>query len=94
MRTIEIVARLTPDAAQALWYELESRFEGGGAKPLIDLNASGVRHLSAAALQVLLVAGKRAARDGGRLEICSPSDEFRECARLMGAQSLLEETVA
>lgn len=91
MRTIELVARVTPDSAQALWYELESGFEAGGNKPAIVLNAAAVRHLSAAALQVLLVAQKRAARDGGRLQVTAPSVEFRDCLRVMGARALFEE---
>jgi anti-anti-sigma regulatory factor len=94
MRTIELVARVTPDSAQALWYELESGFDAAGAKPNITLTAAAVRHLSAAGLQVLLVAGHRARREGGRLRITAPSPEFKECLRLMGALSLIEEGAA
>jgi anti-anti-sigma regulatory factor len=94
MRTIELVSRVTPDSAQALWYELESGLNGGGDKPCITLDARAVRHLSAAALQVLLVADQRARRDGGMLRIVAASTEFRECLRVMGGQSLLEEDAA
>lgn len=94
MRTIELVAKVTPDSAQALWYELESRFDGAGPKPAITIDANAVRHLSAAAVQVLLVAQKRAQRDGGALTILSPSAECMECLRVMGASSLIGEDVA
>lgn len=91
MRTIELVARITPDSAQALWYELENGLESAGGKGAISLNAAAVRHLSAAALQVLLVASRRAERDGTRLKIVSPSPEFVESLRLMGASALVAE---
>ncbi|MFN3844950.1 MAG: STAS domain-containing protein [Paracoccaceae bacterium] len=93
MRTIELVARVTPDSAQALWYELESGFDAAGARPSLTIDASAVRHLSAAAVQVLLVARSRARRDGGNLLISTPSPEFRECLRVMGAGVLVAEDV-
>ena len=94
MRTIELVSRVTPDSAQALWYELESGLNAAGDRPCITLDASSVRHLSAAGLQVLLVAGQRARRDGGTLRILAASAEFKECLRVMGGQSLIEEDAA
>ncbi|MFN7222676.1 MAG: STAS domain-containing protein [Paracoccaceae bacterium] len=94
MRTIELVARVTPDSAQALWYELESAFDAAGAKPRLTLDASAVRHLSAAAVQVLLVARNRARREGGTVLISTPSPEFRECLRVMGAGVLVAEDMA
>ncbi|PJF11145.1 STAS domain-containing protein [Pseudorhodobacter sp. MZDSW-24AT] len=94
MRTIELVARVTPDSAQALWYELESQFDGAGPKPALVIDAQAVRHLSAAAVQVLLVAQKRAQRDGGTLSLITPSPECQECLRVMGATSLIGEAVA
>lgn len=94
MRTIELVARVTPDSAQALWYELESGFDAAGAKPSITVNASAVRHLSAPALQVLLVADKRARSDGGQLVIEAPSQEFNDCLRVMGASALLSDSTS
>lgn len=89
MRTIELVARVTPDSAQALWYELESGFDGTGSKA-ITVDASAVHHFSAAALQVLLVARKRAVRDGGSLHVVAPSLAFADCVRVMGAQDLID----
>lgn len=94
MRTIELVARVTPDSAQALWYELESGFDAAEAKANITVNASAVRHLSAPALQVLLVADKRARSVGGKLVINAPSPEFNECLRVMGASALLSDGVS
>lgn len=94
MRTIELVARVTPDSAQALWYDLESGFDAAGAKPGIVLDASCVKHFSAAAVQVLLVAQGRAQRDGGRVTVVGASAECRDCLRVMGALSLLGEGVA
>ncbi|NEX45731.1 STAS domain-containing protein [Pseudotabrizicola algicola] len=94
MRTIELVARVTPDSAQALWYELESRFDTAGSKPAITVDASAVRHLSAAAVQVLLVAQRRAQRDGGALVLASPSPDCVDCLRVMGATALIGEGVA
>lgn len=94
MRTIELVARVTPDSAQALWYELESRHDAAAAVPDITIDASAVRHLSSAAVQVLLVASQRAKREGGSLTITSASPECRDCLRVMGALSLVEEVAA
>ncbi|WP_168219753.1 STAS domain-containing protein [Pseudotabrizicola formosa] len=94
MRTIELVARVTPDSAQALWYDLESRYDPAGPKPDIILDASAVRHLSSAALQVLLVAKQRVQRDGGTLTLTSVSPECRDCLRVMGALSLIKEDKA
>ena len=94
MRKIELAAKVTPDSAQALWYELESRFEAAGAKPGITIEAAAVRHLSAAAVQVLLVAHKRAQRDGGALVLAAPSPECLDCLRIMGASSLIGEDAA
>lgn len=94
MRTIELVARVTPDSAQALWYDLESRYDAAGAKPDISIDASAVRHLSAAAVQVLLVARQRAKRDGGALTLTAVSPECRDSLRVMGALSLITEDMA
>ncbi|MFN4155270.1 MAG: STAS domain-containing protein [Paracoccaceae bacterium] len=94
MRKIELAAKVTPDSAQALWYELESRFDAAGAKSGITIDAAAVRHLSAAAVQVLLVAHKRAQRDGGALVITAPSPECIHCLRIMGALSLIAEDAA
>lgn len=90
MRTIELVARVTPDSAQALWYELESGFDGSGAKQATCINAAAVQHLSAAAVQVLLVAQKRALRDGTGLQVANPSAEFLQGLRIMGASALID----
>ncbi|MFN4130656.1 MAG: lipid asymmetry maintenance protein MlaB [Paracoccaceae bacterium] len=94
MRTLELVAKVTPDSALALWYELESRFDAAGAKPSITIDAAAVRHLSAAAVQVLLVAQKRAQREGGAVVITSPSAECVDCLRVMGASALIGEGMA
>lgn len=91
MREIELAARVTPDSAQALWYELERGLDRAGAKPDITIDARAVRHLSAAAVQVLLVARKRVQRDGGVLVIADPSPECIDCLRIMGASSLIGE---
>ena len=91
MRRIELVARVTPDSAQALWYELESRFDAPGARADIAIDGSAVRHLSAAAVQVLLVAERRAKRDGGSVTLVAASDECRACLRTMGSLSLIAE---
>jgi anti-anti-sigma regulatory factor len=91
MRTIELVARVTPDSAQALWYELESRFDAAGAKPDIVIDGSAVRHLSAAAVQVLLIAQRRAHRDGGSVALTAASPECQDCLRVMGALALIGE---
>lgn len=94
MRKIELAAKVTPDSAQALWYELESRFDDARVKPDIMIDATAVRHLSAAAVQVLLVARKRARRDGGTLTIAAPSPECIDGLRIMGALSLIGEESA
>ncbi len=90
MRKIELVPRVTPDSAQALWYELEAGFDTTGATPVIELDGAGVRHLSAAALQVILVARQRALRDGGSLVIARASDDLCAGLRHMGALHLLD----
>lgn len=94
MLRLELAARVTPDSAQALWYELESRFDAAGPKPALVIDAAAVRHLSAAAVQVLLVARQRAQRDGGALVMTAPSPDCVECLRIMGASSLLSEVPA
>ncbi|MDO8882228.1 MAG: STAS domain-containing protein [Pseudotabrizicola sp.] len=91
MRTLELVARVTPDSAQALWYDLESRFDAAGARPEIAIDGSAVRHLSAAAVQVLLMAQRRAKRDGGVVSLIAASPECCECLRIMGALALIGE---
>jgi len=94
MRNIELAARVTPDTAQALWYELESRFDAAGTKSGLTIEAGAVRHLSAAAVQVLLVTQKRVQRDGGVLTIVGASPDCVDCLRVMGALSLIGEGAA
>ena len=93
MHRIELAQRVTPDSAQALWYELESSFDRAGPRS-VTVDASGVRHLSAAALQVLMVAHKRAMRDGGSLIVLAPSAQFLDCIMVMGAEDLVAEDAA
>jgi anti-anti-sigma regulatory factor len=88
MRLIQLVPRLTTDAAQTLWLEIETECDSPG-QPGVRLNASGVRHLGAAGLQGLLIARARLHREGGRLEIEAPSDEFLAGLDHMGAPDLM-----
>ena len=85
MRRIELQPKLTPDCAQALWYDLDAGEETSG----ICLDASNVRHVSGAALQVLLVAKARFDGDAG-FRIENPSDDFLRSLETMGAVALLE----
>lgn len=94
MRRIELLAKLTPESAQALWYNLDAGYDASGDAPAAMLDAADVRHLSAAALQVLLVAKARYAKDGGALHLTNPSDEFVQALQTMGASTLFEEGVA
>jgi anti-anti-sigma regulatory factor len=94
MRRIELLAKLTPDSAQALWYNLDAGYDAAGDAPATTLDAAEVRHLSAAALQVLLVAKARFAKDGGVLHLTNPSEEFLQALHTMGATTLIEEGVA
>jgi anti-anti-sigma regulatory factor len=94
MPKIDLVSKITPDSAQALWYQLEAEFEGLGSKPMLDLNAGAVRHLSSAGLQVLLMARKRALHDGGALRIHDPSEAFLLALTQMGGAALLDEVAA
>jgi anti-anti-sigma regulatory factor len=72
--------RLTVETATLLRAELRGR-------PGAVLDASGVRHLGAAALQVLLAAR---AEMGAALVLRDPSDAMREALAATGAESLLE----
>jgi anti-anti-sigma regulatory factor len=86
MRRIELQPKLTPDCAQALWYDLDAGDETSG----LCLDASNVRHVSGAALQVLLVAKARFQGDAG-FRIENPSAEFMRSLDTMGAVALVEE---
>lgn len=86
MRKIDLVPKLTPDSAQALWYELEAELDGAGGQPEVILDAKAVLHLSAAALQVLLVAQGRARRQGGSLTLANASDACVQALQTLGAQ--------
>ena len=92
MHKIELPSKLTPDAAQALWYDLDVGYDASSGGLAIVVDASQVRHVSAAALQVLIVAKTRFSKDGGFL-LSNPSTEFLQCLKPMGASSLFEETV-
>ncbi len=90
MHTIELAPRVTPDVAQALWYALEAEFDQSGRAGAVACDASSVIHLSAPALQVLLVAQARAARNGGPFLLVHPSEEAIAALKNMGAFTTLE----
>jgi ABC-type transporter Mla MlaB component len=75
---IQLDPRLTQDAAVALWDQISAH---PGA---LALDASQVRHLSAAALQVLLVAARRAP-----LRLDAPSDALCDALTRLGAGDLI-----
>ena len=76
---IRLEPRLTHDAAIRLWGDLKAHRDG-----TIEVDCSDVRHLSATALQVLLVAH----RAGKGLKLVSRSDAFTEKLRLLGGEAL------
>ena len=59
----------------------------------MDIDASSVERLGGLCLQVLLSAQRAWAEDGLPFSISSPSDAFREAARLFGASGRLGETL-
>ena len=82
--TIRLERRLAHDAAVSLWNDLSDKT---GAT--IELDCSDVRHISATALQVLLVADQACRTNGQQLNFLSPSDAFLEGLRTLGAEDLL-----
>ena len=91
MRKIELVPKVTPESAQALWYEMEAEIEAAGNRTTLVLDLRHVRHLSAAAIQVLIVARERLHKLGRTFTLASPSDETIAALRQMGALPLFEE---
>lgn len=94
MRKIDLVPRVTPDIAQALWYEIEAELDSTGRSAVVVCDASAVRHFSSAALQMLMVAQAHARRNHGQLVIANPSDDAFASLSSMGALSLLDEVIA
>lgn len=92
MRIFNLVPRLTPDAAQTLWFELEPAFDEPGAG--ISLEGSAVTYLSAAGLQVLLMAQRRVAADGKKFALTAPSQALQEALCCMGADDIFAEAMA
>lgn len=94
MRKIELQPKLTPDCAQALWYDLDAGYDASGDAQTVSLDAGQVRHISAAALQVLLVAKARLAKDGGVFLLTNPTPELTQALQSLGAAFLVEEVGA
>lgn len=57
-------------------------------EPAVD--ASGISDLDAAALQLLLMAGREAQSQGKRLRLLAAGEPLRESARLLGMEGLLD----
>jgi chemotaxis protein CheX len=77
--TLELPETLGPGEA----HELADRFRAlrGAA---LDVQASGVRRMSALCAQVLLSAAASWRVDGKTLRLCEPSPEFDETLRVLG----------
>ena len=92
MREIKLVSRLTLDAAQLLWIEIESALDESDLG--VELNAAKVTYLSAAALQVMLATKYICVADRKELKITSPSEDFLHTLKVTGGYAHLQEYLA
>lgn len=83
-RSIRLERRLTHDAALRLWDEIAAQ----KGEPY-TFDCSEVRHLSASAFQVLLIAARMGRRDGQAVGFRVPSEAFAEGLHLLGGEELL-----
>lgn len=87
MRRIEPMPRLTLDAAQGLWDDMETAFADPATG--VELDLSGVSYLSAAAVQAMIVARRRLLELGKAFVLLTPSPESTVAIDIMGARQAL-----
>ena len=85
---VPVAGRLDTHTAPRLGEQLDELLHAGRALLLIE--ASGLQYIGSAGLRALLVAGKRAAEQGGRLALCGMTSPIHRMVEVAGLDAVLQ----
>jgi anti-sigma B factor antagonist len=85
---IPVAGRLDTHTAPRFGEQLDELLHAGRALLLIE--ASELQYIGSAGLRALLVAGKRAAEQGGRLALCGMTTPIHRMVEVAGLDAILQ----